>query len=133
MLGGVAFTRDDLVFDVLTLLVTHFQRAAVGRDDFDFEFAIGSVKLGIGWTVGDRGLVADVLANVAEGVHHVSREAGLVETATGHPSKGLELVISLEPVDRTGIPIARHSVRHSAAVVRLAVIPQLPAYAHAKN
>ena len=65
MFSGVAVAGDDVDLLLFALLVFHFQRAAVGGYDLHLQLAVGSVELGVGGMIGQRILMADVVANTA--------------------------------------------------------------------
>ena len=47
--GGVSVARNDFDLHVLALLIFHFQRTAIRRDDLHLQLAVSSVELGVGW------------------------------------------------------------------------------------
>src|SRR5881394_2232468 len=129
MFRGVAFAGEDLVFHIFALLVANLQRTAIRSNDIDFELTVSTVEFGVGGTVRNGVLVADVLADIAESVDHIACEPRLIVAAAGQLGEGLHLVIGLQPIDAAHAQTG-HAMGGSSTTMSLAVIAKVPADAH---
>src|SRR5260370_16261242 len=65
---------------------------------FDFQLAVGAVKLGIGGVIADAVLVADVRRDIAKNSRQLALEAGKVGAPTRQARECLHLIIRLQVV-----------------------------------
>jgi hypothetical protein len=99
MLRRVPIAGDYVDLHVFTLLVFDLQRSAIGGDDLHFQFAVGSVKFRVAGAIGQRVLVADVVADIVKDLGKFRLEARLVHSPAGNGSEGFHLVIGLQVIN----------------------------------
>src|SRR5258708_6097885 len=132
VLGGVTVAGDDFNLYILALLIFHLQRAAIRADHLHFQLAVGAVELVVGGMVGERVLLANVLANILEDFIKLGLKTREEGAASGHRSKILQLVVGLQVVDARHVKTG-HSVGNAGAAVDFAILAQRPPNAHGKN
>src|ERR1039457_2796749 len=88
MPGGISVAGDYFDFLLFTLLIFHLQLAAIGRHDLHFQLAVSAIQLVVAGPVGERILIADVVANILEVLAILCLKTRKVGAPSGYGGEG---------------------------------------------
>src|SRR5438105_6977898 len=116
-LGGlIALASENLIFQLLTFLVRDRQRAAVGSDEFHFDFVELAILSAAGRCKGKTVLVAEESGDAAEDVRNLAVELREPSVSSGFLSKRAKLIFGLQIIHvRAEIPARFKKVRPGLA------------------
>src|ERR1017187_5768662 len=95
----VSLAGIDDSFHILALLIFNFQRATIGGLQFDLQFPISPVELGIGGMVGNAVLVANVGGDLLKQARQLAFETRKIGSPAGELRQSFHLIVILQPAN----------------------------------